>query len=59
MTQEYSDEITFNLISSKQNYVGDFSSKKTNRCILPGNFSQWRTLCRKNRQDIICLLILI
>ena len=24
MTQEYSDEITFNLISSKQNYVGDF-----------------------------------
>lgn len=28
MTQEYSDEITFNLISSKQNYVGDFSSRK-------------------------------
>ncbi len=24
MIQEYSDEITFNLISSKQNYVGDF-----------------------------------
>ena len=28
MIQEYSDEITFNLISSKQNYVGDFSSRK-------------------------------
>lgn len=28
MTQEYSDEITFNLISSKQNYVGDFSNRE-------------------------------
>lgn len=28
MIQEYSDGITFNLISSKQNYVGDFSSRK-------------------------------
>ena len=28
MIQEYSDEITFNLISSKQNYVGDFSNRE-------------------------------
>ena len=28
MIQEYSDKITFNLILSKRNYVGDFSNRE-------------------------------
>lgn len=59
MTQEYSDEITFNLISSKQNYVGDFSSRKRTDVFYRAISVNGSTLCRKNRQDIICLLILI
>lgn len=59
MTQEYSDEITFNLISSKQNYVGDFSSRKRTDVFYLAISVNGARYAKKNRQDIICLLILI
>lgn len=49
MTQEYSDEITFNLISSKQNYVGDFSSRKPEQMYFTGQFQSMAHTMQKKQ----------